>query len=150
MLWTNLRNQVRQTPLPKWKPLILLFEAVLQNLRNQSHRRLLAVADPTRRWIRAIGLAVAVRLAHFQAAAFGAAVSGVGGTLGFKLFHGSTAPSFTIWQHWFASDALGIVTVAPLLIGLAAAVRDPPPQSEVIEGTVALVAITGMSMLVIF
>src|SRR5437762_12419674 len=68
MLWTNLRNQVRQTPLPKWKPLILLFEAVLQNLRNQSHRRLLAVADPTRRWIRAIGLAVAVGIAYFLAA----------------------------------------------------------------------------------
>jgi PAS domain S-box-containing protein len=251
MLWTNLRNQVRQTPLPKWKPLILLFEAVLQNLRNQGHRRLLAVADPTRRWIRAIGLAVAVGIAYLlaarlslslltkpdgvavfwpasgvaagalialgpgarwpvaigamavtivanllgdrsfagaitfalcnageamltaflierqfgsnfsldrlrhvlgllAAAAFGAAVSGVGGTLGFVLFHGSTAPSLTIWQHWFASDALGIVTVAPLLIGLAAAVRDPPPQSEVIEGTVALVAITGMSALVIF
>ncbi len=84
------------------------------------------------------------------AAVFGAAASGVGGTLGFKLFHGSTAPSLTVWQHWFASDALGIVTVAPLLIGVAAAARDPPPQSEAIEGAVALVAITVMSALVIF
>ena len=94
------------------------------------------------------------RLRHvlglLAAAAFGAAVSGVGGTLGFKLFHGSMAPSLTIWQHWFASDALGIVTVAPLLIGVAAAARDPPPQSEAIEGAVALVAITAMSALVIF
>src|SRR6266571_2583108 len=63
MLWTNLRNQVRQTPLPKWKPLIPLFEPVLQNLR-----RLLAVTDPTRRWISAIGLAVAVGIAYFLAA----------------------------------------------------------------------------------
>jgi integral membrane sensor domain MASE1 len=84
------------------------------------------------------------------AAVFGAAVSGVGGTLGFKLFHDSTAPSLTIWQHWFASDALGIVTVAPLLIGVAAAVRDPPPRGEVIEGAVALVATAVVSALVIF
>lgn len=94
------------------------------------------------------------RLRHvlglLAAAAFGAAVSGVGGTLGFKLFHGSMASSLTIWQHWFASDALGIVTVAPLLIGVASAARDPPPQSEAIEGAVALVAITVMSALVIF
>src|SRR6266446_4781347 len=251
MLWTNLRNQVRQTPLPKWKPLIPLFEAVLQNPRNQAQRRLLAVAVPTRRWISAIGLAVAVGIAYFlaarlslslltksdgvavfwpasgvaagalialghgarwpvaigamaativanllgdrtfagaitfalcnageamltavlierqfgsdfsldrlrhvlgllAAAVFGAAVSGVGGALGFKLFHGSTAPSLTIWQHWFASDALGIVTVAPLLIEVAAAARDPAPQSEAIEGALALVAITVMSALVIF
>src|SRR2546429_2498753 len=63
MLWTNLRNQVRQTPLPKWKPLIPLFEPALQNLR-----RLLAVADPTRQRIRAIGFAVAVGIAYFLAA----------------------------------------------------------------------------------
>jgi len=224
---------------------------VLQNLRNQAQRRLLAVTDPTRRWISAIGLAVAVGIAYFlaarlslslltksdgvavfwpasgvaagalialgpgarwpvaigamaativanllgdrtfagaitfalcnageailaaglierqfgsdfsldrlrhvlgllAAAVFGAALSGIGGALGFKLFHGSTAPSLTIWQHWFASDALGIVTVAPLLIEVAAAARDPPPQSEAIEGALALVAITVMSALVIF
>ena len=29
MLKSNLRNQVRQTPLPKWKPWIPLFEAVM-------------------------------------------------------------------------------------------------------------------------
>ena len=44
---------------------------------------------------------------------------GSGGTAGFVYFHGSTAPILTTWQHWFASDALGIITVAPLLIGLA-------------------------------
>jgi integral membrane sensor domain MASE1 len=84
----------------------------------------------------------AQRLGIAAAAVFGAAISGVGGTLGFKLFHGSTAPSLTTWQHWFASDALGIVTVAPLLIGVAAAARDPPPPSEFLEGAVALAAIT--------
>ncbi len=224
---------------------------MLQNLRNPAKRRLLAAADPTRRWVSAIGFAVAVGIAYFlaarlslslltkpdgvavfwpasgvaagalialgpgarwpvaigamaativanllgdrtfagaitfglcnvgeamltaglikrqfgsdfsldrlrhvlgllAAAVFGAAVSGVGGTLGFKLFHSSTAPSLTIWQHWFASDALGIVTVAPLLIGVAAAARDPPPQSEAIEGSMALMAITVTSAINIF
>src|SRR3982074_101322 len=41
---------------------------VLQNLRIPAQRRLLAVADPRRRWVGAIGLAVAVGIAHFLAA----------------------------------------------------------------------------------
>jgi PAS domain S-box-containing protein len=94
------------------------------------------------------------RLRHvfglLAAAVVGTAISGVGGTLGFSLFHGSTAPSLTIWQHWFASDALGIVTVAPLLIGVAAAARDPPPLNEAVEGAAALVATTLTSALAIF
>ena len=89
-------------------------------------------------------------LGLIAAAVFATAVSGVVGTLGFKLFHFSTVPSLTIWQHWFASDALGIVTVAPLLIGIAAAVRDPPPPNETFEGAVALAAITVTSTLAIF
>jgi integral membrane sensor domain MASE1 len=52
------------------------------------------------------------------AAIIGTAVSGIGGALAFKLFHSTTTPILTIWQHWFASDGLGIITVAPLLIEL--------------------------------
>jgi signal transduction histidine kinase len=85
-----------------------------------------------------------------MAAIIGTAVSGVGGTAGFKYFQGSTAPILTTWYHWFASDALGIVTVAPMLIGLAAAVRDPPPRSEVIEGVIPLVALAFLSALIVF
>jgi integral membrane sensor domain MASE1 len=76
------------------------------------------------------------------AAIAGPAVSGIGGTLIFTRLHGSTAPVLTTWYHWFTADALGIVTVAPLLIGLASAARDPPPRSEVINGIVALLALT--------
>src|SRR3981081_154400 len=94
------------------------------------------------------------RLRHvlglLAAAVVGAAVSGIGGTIGYIFFQGSTAPAVTTWEHWFASDALGIVTVAPVMIGLAAAVRDPPPRSELIEGGVALGATTAMGALVIF
>ncbi|HXZ45167.1 MAG TPA: HAMP domain-containing sensor histidine kinase [Pseudolabrys sp.] len=55
----------------------------------------------------------------------------------------------TVWHHWFASDALGIITVAPLLIGLASAVRDPPPQSEVFEGAAILVLLNIVSGLIV-
>ena len=94
------------------------------------------------------------RLRHvlglLAAAIVGTAISGIGGTAGYVFFHSSTAPILTIWQHWVVSDALGIVTVAPVLIGLASAVRDPPPRSEILEGGVALVATAVMGGLVIF
>jgi len=83
------------------------------------------------------------------AAIVATAVSGVGGTLGFVLFHGATASPLAIWQEWFASDALGIVTVAPLIIGLASATREPPAQGETVEGLVALVSLILMSVVVI-
>ena len=94
------------------------------------------------------------RLRHviglLAAAVVGTTFSGIGGTIGYKLFHSSTAPTLTIWQHWFASDMLGIVAAAPLLIGLAAATRNPPPKSELVEGGVALVVLAAISGLVIF
>jgi PAS domain S-box-containing protein len=88
------------------------------------------------------------RLRHvaifLAAAVVATAVSGLGGALGYKLFHSPSAPALITWQHWFASDVLGIITVAPLLIGLVLAVRDPPPQKELIEGALAIgwVAVT--------
>jgi PAS domain S-box-containing protein len=78
-----------------------------------------------------------------------AAVSGLGGTAGFSYFHNSTAPILSTWQHWLASDALGILTVAPLMIELASAAREPPPRSELIEGVVALVALAWINGFVI-
>jgi signal transduction histidine kinase len=89
-------------------------------------------------------------LGLLAAAIVGTAVSGIGGTAGYVLFQSSTAPILTTWQHWFASDALGIITVTPLLIGLGAAARDPPRRDEFIEGGVALVALAVVSGLVIF
>jgi two-component sensor histidine kinase/integral membrane sensor domain MASE1 len=83
------------------------------------------------------------------AAIIAAAVSGIGGTLGFVLFHGATASMFVTWQNWFASDALGIITIAPLLIGLASATRDPPARNETIEGLVALASLIVMSVIII-
>ena len=78
------------------------------------------------------------------------AVSGMGGTAGFLYFHSSNAPILTIWQHWFASDALGIITVAPLIIQIASAARQPPSRRGIMEGAAALVALVILSGFVIF
>src|SRR6516164_8726440 len=83
------------------------------------------------------------------AAAVATAVSGIGGALGFALFHDASAPIFVTWQNWFASDALGIVTIAPLVIGLASAARKPPARGEAIEGLVALALLIVMSVIVV-
>src|SRR5215467_3566062 len=77
------------------------------------------------------------------------AVSGVGATMAYKLFHSPTGPIWTTWLHWFVSDAVGIITVAPLVIGLAQAVREPPPRSEILEGIAALVALAVMTIIIV-
>jgi signal transduction histidine kinase len=84
------------------------------------------------------------------AAIIATAVSGVGGAIAFKLFHSTTTPILTIWQHWFVSDGLGIITVAPLLIELASASRDRPPLTELVEGGLAVAALGLASGLAIF
>src|SRR5258707_3124602 len=84
------------------------------------------------------------------AAIIGTAVSGIGGAIAFKLFHSTTTPILTTWQHWFASDGLGIITVAPLLIELVSASRDRPPLSEFVEGALAVAALALVSGLAIF
>src|SRR5882757_4353414 len=78
------------------------------------------------------------------------AVSGIGGTAGFLYFHSLNAPILTIWQHWFASDALGIITVAPLIIEFASAARQPPSWRGSLEGVAALVALVILNGFVIF
>jgi len=84
------------------------------------------------------------------AAVIGAAVSGIGGAITFRLFHNATTPILTTWQHWFASDGLGIITVAPLLIELGSASRDRPPLSELVEGALAVAALALVSGFAIF
>ncbi len=88
-------------------------------------------------------------LGLLAAAVVATAASGIGGTVAYKLFHSPTAPIWTTWHHWFASDAVGIITVAPLVIGLAQAVREPPPRNEIIEGVVALVALAAMTVIIV-
>jgi PAS domain S-box-containing protein len=82
----------------------------------------------------------------FAAAAIGTSVSGIGGSLGFVLFHSSRTPFYTTWLNWLASDTIGVVTIAPLIIGLAHTVYDSPPKSEVGKGLLILAALALMSV----
>jgi PAS domain S-box-containing protein len=80
----------------------------------------------------------------------GTVVSGVGGAVAYKLSHTPDVSPWIVWQQWVASDSIGIITVAPLIIGVAAALRAPPPRSELIEGVVALVAVAVATGMIIF
>jgi signal transduction histidine kinase/CheY-like chemotaxis protein len=89
-------------------------------------------------------------LGLMAAAIVGTAVSGIGGSIAFKLFHSTTTPMLTTWGHWFASDGLGVITVAPLFVELAAVSRDRLSRSELVEGLLAVAALALMSGLAIF
>jgi signal transduction histidine kinase len=72
------------------------------------------------------------------AAVVGTAIAGILAAVAYALFHAPNAPMLTTWMHWFASDCIGVISVAPLVIGLFAAVRDKPPRRELIEGATVL------------
>jgi signal transduction histidine kinase len=78
----------------------------------------------------------------FVAAIIGAASSSLGAAVTLRLALGPPVSLLTTAEHWFASVFVGIIAVAPLVIGIAGALRQPPPpRSEWIEVTVALVAL---------
>jgi signal transduction histidine kinase len=83
------------------------------------------------------------------AAIVGTAVSGLGGAVTLRLLQGPSADMLITWQHWFASDIVGIVAVAPLVIGLAAALTHPPPRSELRRSLAALVALALMTAVIL-
>jgi PAS domain S-box-containing protein len=90
-------------------------------------------------------------LGFFAAAAVATAAAAVGATGAMRLFGPSSGAFIDVWEVWFASDALGVITVAPLLIGIAAAVRDMPSSRELLEGTlvVGVVAVAIVLLLAI-
>src|SRR5262245_11137615 len=94
-----------------------------------------------------------VRIGHvvglLAAAVAATTVSGIGGAVTYRLMRGPSAPMLESWQHWFASDFVGIIAVAPLVIGIAAVVRRPSPWSEVIEGTLGVLALALVTGLII-
>lgn len=89
-------------------------------------------------------------LALFTAAVIGTCLSGIAGTLGFMLFHASTAFPPVTWLHWFLSDTVGIIAVSPLAIGLASLARDSPPRREIAEGILALAVVCLVCALLVF
>ena len=83
-----------------------------------------------------------------MAAVAGTATAGVLAAVAYTLFHASPAPMLTTWSHWFTSDCMGVISVAPLVIGLFAARRDKPQPRELIEGAVALVMLAMTTLFV--
>ena len=88
-------------------------------------------------------------LAFFAAAGVGPAISAIVATAGFVLFYNTGAPVALIWLSWFASDALGIIMVAPLLIGCVGLRSDLPERWELMGGTFTLVALAAVSAIAV-
>jgi PAS domain S-box-containing protein len=87
----------------------------------------------------------------FAAAIAATAISGVVGTIGFVWFHGNATASIpTVWFHWLASDGLGTLTVAPLVIGLASLARKTPSTREAAESALALALVGVLCAFVVF
>jgi PAS domain S-box-containing protein len=81
-------------------------------------------------------------LGFVAAACLGAAASALGGAATMTLFH-TSAPYWDVWRAWFLSDGVGIVMVAPLVIGLGQAWRIQLSHAESIEavGVLSFVAL---------
>jgi len=86
-------------------------------------------------------------LGFFLATGLATAISGIGGTAGFALFHPSQTTILTTWLNWVASDAIGIVAVAPLIIGLIHSMRDRPSLPELAEGVLILAVLAVASVI---
>jgi PAS domain S-box-containing protein len=80
----------------------------------------------------------------------GTAISGAGGALALRLLHSPDVPALITWGHWFVSDAMGIITVAPLMIWLVPAVLIPTPRLQLVEGIIGVVAVAATTGVIIF
>jgi PAS domain S-box-containing protein len=85
-------------------------------------------------------------LGFLAASVVSAAIGTAGAATVIRFVEPTTFPP-DVWWLWFASASLGIITVAPLLIGLGQAVRKLPPRREVIEGAAGLALLAGLSKL---
>jgi signal transduction histidine kinase len=80
----------------------------------------------------------------------GTTPSSLGGAVASRLFLGPETKILTTWLHWWTGVAVGVVTVAPVIIGFSAALREPPPsRSERIEGSAALLTLAAMTGVVL-
>jgi signal transduction histidine kinase len=58
--------------------------------------------------------------------------------------------SLTIWLDFFLGHVVGFVTIAPLVIGLFAALRDSPSGRELFEGVLGLIAVVLVTVIIAF
>jgi PAS domain S-box-containing protein len=107
---------------------------------------LLVASLISRRFGKAFGLdSLRNVLGFFAGAGVGPALSAIVATAGFVVFYNPGAQVLTTWLNWFTSDALGIIMVAPVLIGLSGLRRDLPGRWELTEGALTLAALGAVS-----
>src|SRR5262245_4780039 len=80
----------------------------------------------------------------------GTTISGVGGALAYKLLHSPEVPALITWGHWFASDAMGIITVAQLMLWLVPVVRVPLSRLHLVVGILGVAAVAATTVVFIF
>jgi signal transduction histidine kinase len=84
-------------------------------------------------------------LGLFAAAVAGTAVASTWWTFVYYWLFASLNEPTATWLHWIVSDFAGIVSVAPLVIGLAATLQRSPPRREAIESIAALAVVGAMT-----
>jgi len=87
-------------------------------------------------------------LGFFAATAVGSAIAALGAVVALGLIEPTASP-LHVWSLWFAACSLGIVTVAPLLIGLGDARRERLPPHELVEGWAGLVTLAALTAFLI-
>ena len=88
-------------------------------------------------------------LGLFAAAVAGTVVASTWWTFVYYWLFASLNEPTATWLHWIVSDFAGIVSVAPLVIGLAAALQRPPPRRESIESIAALAVVGAMTGVIV-
>jgi PAS domain S-box-containing protein len=98
-----------------------------------------------RRFERAFNLEGVQRVLVFlAAAAVGSALAATGAAIAIAIYSPTASP-LQVWGLWFAASSLGIVTVAPLLIGLGDAMRERLARHEQIEGWAGLFVVAAVT-----
>jgi len=77
----------------------------------------------------------------FLATCVGAAAAALLATVAIVALVEKPSPFFDIWHEWFRSDVIGIIGIAPLLIGLRSETEARRPARVHIEGALTLVVV---------
>jgi signal transduction histidine kinase len=88
-------------------------------------------------------------LGLFAAAVAGTAVASTWWTFAYYWLFASLNEPTATWLHWIVSDFAGIVSVTPLVIGIATLLRRPPAWREAIESMAALAVLGAMSGVIV-
>ena len=83
-------------------------------------------------------------LGLFGAALVGTAVASTWWTFVYYWLFASLNEPTATWLHWIVSDFAGIVSVAPMVIGIATMLQRPPAWREAIESMAALAVLAAM------